>query len=65
MSAWNFGEVWRLIAELFPDRPAVSQGNTDLTWAEFSARATALSNWLRATGIGPQAKFAQYLYEFP
>jgi acyl-CoA synthetase (AMP-forming)/AMP-acid ligase II len=65
MSDWNFGDVWGLIAELFPDRPAVSQGSTHLTWAEFDARAGNLSRWLLALGIDRQAKVAQYLYNSP
>ena len=65
MSDWNFGDVWGLIAELFPARPAVAQGSTHLTWAEFDARASNLSRWLLALGIDRQAKVAQYLYNSP
>ena len=65
MSDWNFGDVWGVIAEVFPDRPAVSQGTAHLTWAEFDNSATNLSKWLLATGIGRQAKVAQYLYNSP
>ena len=65
MSDWKFGDVWGLIAELFPARPAVAQGSTHLTWAEFDARASNLSRWLLALGIDRQAKVARYLYNSP
>ncbi|MET3528271.1 acyl-CoA synthetase [Phenylobacterium koreense] len=65
MSAWIFADVWEAIAGLQPDRPALVQGERVLSWAQFDARADALASHLVASGIGPEAKVAAYLFNCP
>ena len=65
MSAWIFADVWEAIARLQPDRPALLQGDRVVSWAQFDARADALAAHLVASGVGPDAKVAAYLFNGP
>ncbi|HET9076253.1 MAG TPA: AMP-binding protein [Acidimicrobiales bacterium] len=65
MTNWNFADVWGVVAETFPDRPAVAQGDVRLTWRDFDRRAESVASALLDAGLGPQAKVAQYLYNCP
>ncbi len=65
MSAWNFADVWEIVAETRPDAPAVSQGERRVSWRELDARADSVASGLLASGIGRQGKVAQYLYNGP
>ena len=65
MTNWNFADVWDVVADTFPDRPAVAQGSVRLTWREFERRAAAVASALQRAGLGHQAKVAQYLYNCP
>ncbi len=65
MSDWNFGDVWDVVAASFPDRPAVIQGTTRVSWQAFERRAASLAAALLDAGLGHQAKVAQYLYNCP
>ncbi len=65
MTNWNFADVWRVVAETFPDRPAVAQGSVRLDWRSFDRRAEAVAASLVDAGLGHQSKVAQYLYNCP
>jgi 3-oxocholest-4-en-26-oate---CoA ligase len=65
MSAWNFADVWEVVAEVRPDAVAVSQGDRRLSWTEFDRRADAVASALLTAGLGRQGKVAQYLYNGP
>jgi acyl-CoA synthetase (AMP-forming)/AMP-acid ligase II len=60
--AWNFADVWEVVAEIAPDRPAHGHGDRALTWGEWDRRANALAADLLSAGLGRQAKVAAYLY---
>jgi 3-oxocholest-4-en-26-oate---CoA ligase len=62
VSQWNFADVYERIAEEFPARPAVTQGDRTVNWQAFSERADGVADGLLAMGLGRQAKVAQYLY---
>jgi len=63
--AWTFPDVWERVAAAVPDAPAAVHGGRSLTWAEFDRRAGALAGALRAHGLEPGAKVAQYLPNRP
>ncbi len=65
MTNWNFADVWDVVAETFPDRPAVAQGEARLTWRQFERRASSVAAALRDAGLGHQSKVAQYMYNCP
>ncbi|HEY8614732.1 acyl-CoA synthetase [Phenylobacterium sp.] len=65
MTAWTFADVWEAIAAAQPERLAQIQGERQLTWAEFDARADALAAELIGAGLDRQAKVAAYLYNGP
>jgi acyl-CoA synthetase (AMP-forming)/AMP-acid ligase II len=62
---WNLAEVWELVAELMPDRPAQRNGSRLITWSEFDRRANALAKDLLDTGLTHQSKVGAYLYSCP
>jgi 3-oxocholest-4-en-26-oate---CoA ligase len=59
---WNFADVWEVVADVAPDRPAQQRGDRIVTWGEWDRRANALAADLLASGLGRQAKVAAYLY---
>jgi len=63
--AWTIADVWEAIAAAQPDLPAQIQGQRQLTWAEFDARADALAAHFIERGVGHQAKVAGYLFNGP
>jgi 3-oxocholest-4-en-26-oate---CoA ligase len=65
MSAWNFADVWEVVADAHPGWPAQAQGAHTFTWGEFERRADGLAAGLLELGLGHQAKVAQYLYNAP
>src|SRR5947209_3701700 len=67
---WNFADVWDAVAATVPDRPALQQGGVRIDWRDFERRAAAAAGYLVApaaqdSGLGHQAKVAQYLYNCP
>jgi len=67
---WNFADVWDAVAATVPDRPALQQGGVRIDWRDFERRAAAAAGYLAApaaedSGLGHQAKVAQYLYNCP
>jgi 3-oxocholest-4-en-26-oate---CoA ligase len=65
MAAWTIADVWEAIARAQPERPALVQGERQISWAAFDARADALAAHLIAEGLPRQAKVAAYLYNGP
>jgi 3-oxocholest-4-en-26-oate---CoA ligase len=54
----NFATVLEMVADLRPDRLAISHGDRTRTWAEFDERASRLAGHLAARGIGPESRVA-------
>ena len=65
VTAWNFADVWEVVAAERADLPAIDQGATHLTWKAFDRRADALAATLAGLATGAQARVAQYLYNGP
>ena len=53
MHTWNFARIWRDLAAVIPDRPAIICGPVTRTYAEFATRAQRLAAWFDALGVGP------------
>jgi acyl-CoA synthetase (AMP-forming)/AMP-acid ligase II len=65
MSVWNYGSMWRGIAEADPTRPAQIFGDVTHTWGDFLSRSNALAADMQSAGLGHQSKVAHYLYNAP
>jgi 3-oxocholest-4-en-26-oate---CoA ligase len=65
MTNWNFADVWDAVAETVPERPALQQGVVRVDWQQLERRAASVAGALTASGLGYQAKVAQYLYNCP
>ncbi|MDQ2726313.1 MAG: AMP-binding protein [Actinomycetota bacterium] len=65
VTAWNFADVWEIVAAERSRLPAIDQGSTHLNWKELDQRADALAAMLVGVGVGRQARVAQYLYNGP
>jgi acyl-CoA synthetase (AMP-forming)/AMP-acid ligase II len=48
----NLGQLLSHTAKLFPDRPALIQGDSQWTWAQINARVDAMVSALRQMGLG-------------
>jgi len=59
---WNLATVWESVADALPKRVVLVHGATRRTWRELDSRASRVAGALRAVGLGPDAKVAQYLY---
>jgi 3-oxocholest-4-en-26-oate---CoA ligase len=59
---WNFADVWEVVADAVPERPAHRCGDRNVTWGQWDRRANALAADLLDAGLGRQAKVAAYLY---
>jgi fatty-acyl-CoA synthase len=62
---WNYVDVWRAIAKVQGDYPAIVQDDAVLKWADLAQKAEALSSFFRANGLGDESKVALYLYNDP
>jgi fatty-acyl-CoA synthase len=62
MSAWNYGDVWEVVAEVLPEAPALTNGSSTLTWGDLDRRTRHLARWLLDSGLQHQDKVALYLY---
>ena len=58
----SFATVLETVADVRPDRLAVSQGDRSRTWAELDDEASRLAGFLSAAGIGHGDKVAIGLY---
>ena len=65
MSGWNFADIFKVVAQEIPDRPALVQGPRSVTWREIDVRTESIARHLAAAGLPRQAKVAQYLYNTP
>jgi acyl-CoA synthetase (AMP-forming)/AMP-acid ligase II len=65
VTAWNFADIWEVVAETLPSAPATVHGERRQTWAEFDRRADVLARWLLDAGLEPGVTVAQYLYSCP
>ncbi len=61
MSSWNFGDVWEAVADVIPDAPALTHGDTTRTWGALDRRADNLARWLLDGGVSRQDKVGVYL----
>jgi fatty-acyl-CoA synthase len=62
---WNLADVWEVVAELMPGRPAQRSGSRTITWGQFDRRANALACDLLDAGLTHQSKVGAYLYSCP
>jgi acyl-CoA synthetase (AMP-forming)/AMP-acid ligase II len=53
MATYTFADLFELMVDVVPDRPALIVGDTRRTYAELDARANALGHHLQAAGVGP------------
>jgi fatty-acyl-CoA synthase len=65
MSDWNYADVWETVADLQPELIAVTQGDRDVTWAEFDRGADGVAQFLLDLDTVHQDKVAIYLYNSP
>ena len=61
----HYATIWESVADAVPDAPALVQGMSRRTWAEFEARAARLAGALAAAGVGPGSKVGIFLYNSP
>src|SRR5438105_3333237 len=64
-NGWNFADVWEVVADMQPDKPATVHGGRRSTWGEFDRRADGVARALLDAGLQRQDKVAQYLYNCP
>ena len=64
-NGWNFADVWEVITDAQPDKPATVHGDRRSTWSEFDRRADGVARALLDAGVARQGKVAQYLYNCP
>ena len=62
---WNFANVWEEVARRFPHRIALIHGEREVSWRDFERHAEGLAATLLASGLGHQAKVAQYQRNTP
>ena len=65
MAVWSYATIWELIAAEQPDRPAIVQGQTQLSWRDFDGEADAMASHLLASGLERNAKVGAYLQNSP
>ena len=58
----HFATVWESIADVIPDAPAITTGNTTRTWAEYDDRGARIAQAFIAAGLGPDSKVALFMY---
>ncbi|QGG94047.1 AMP-binding protein [Actinomarinicola tropica] len=63
--AWQYADVWDVIAECRPGAAALIHGDRRTTWAEFRDRAARLGRSLVSGGAARGDRVAQYLYNCP
>jgi len=58
----HFATVWESIADVIPDAPAITTGNTTRTWAEYDDRGARMAQAFTAAGLGPDSKVGLFMY---
>ena len=61
----NFGDLFDAVARVVPERPAIVQGDTRITWRRFDRRSNRLARYLMGLGCRPDAKVAFFLRNTP
>jgi fatty-acyl-CoA synthase len=64
-NGWNFADVWEVVADVQPDKPATVHGDRRSSWTEYDRRADGVARALLDAGVERQDKVAQYLYNCP
>ena len=62
---WTYAALWESVAASLGDEPAIIQGDTVISWRDFSERADALARYLLDQGLEHQAKIAVYAMNCP
>ena len=65
MSNWNYLDIWRLVAEVQPDAPCISQGARTLSWRDYVAEVDRWAQRFVTDGVMPGDAVALYLYNCP
>ena len=65
MGVWCYADLWESIAQAVPDRAAILQGDTQLTWRALNDQANALARHLLRQGVGHQGKVGIYMPNRP
>ena len=65
MAQWNYADMWEIVADAVPDRPAQIHGDRVVSWRDFDRRADGLAQHFLAAGLTQQSKVAAYLYNSP
>ena len=52
-STFNFADLWEAVAAAVPARVAVVDGALSRSFADLDRRASGLSAWMAAAGVGP------------
>ncbi|MGA2522418.1 MAG: acyl-CoA synthetase [Acidimicrobiales bacterium] len=65
MTDWNFADVWEVVADTVPDRPASVFGERRTSWRDTERRANGVARTLLDRGLGHQDTVAHYLYNCP
>ena len=58
----HFATIWESLADVIGDAPAITNGDTTRSWAEYDERSARLAAAYAASGLGPNSKVALYLY---
>src|SRR6186713_1836881 len=58
----HLATVWESISDAMPNELAIVNGDVARTWREYDDRAARVAAALTAAGLGPDSKFALYLY---
>jgi acyl-CoA synthetase (AMP-forming)/AMP-acid ligase II len=62
MATFNLADLYELLADAFPDRPALASGAHHFTFAELDARANRAAHLMRRLGVGPGQHVGLHLY---
>jgi fatty-acyl-CoA synthase len=57
--------VWETVADVLPDKVAITQGARHVTWRELDHGADGIAQFLLDQGVAQQDKVAVYLYNCP
>lgn len=61
----NYGTLWKQVAQILPEQPAIWQDGHSLTYRELDDRAGRLAAGLASVGVGAGSRVALYLYSGP
>jgi fatty-acyl-CoA synthase len=61
----HYATFWEEIADRFPDRPALSHGSRQVSWAGLEQRASRLAGALQQRGVAAGDAIGTYLFNCP